>query len=174
MWRALANTKTHFKSKTSENNHNIRYPNIAPPLDEKISSPVPIVSEAMTAPGPKIENHAKGFRDIKDDGTGGSLPDRPLSPAVHSESLIPRTFRTLKKSTMPSALGWDRDSSWNRQGAMGINRDNGKARRGSKNSQFGTHPFRGMNSLLPEWLLQPAVKRVATNNKINETLIITG
>lgn len=88
MWRALANTKTHFKSKTSENNHNIRYPKIAPPLEEKISSPVPIVSEAMTAPGPKIANHARGLREIKDVGTGGSQPDRPLSPTLNLEPTL--------------------------------------------------------------------------------------
>jgi hypothetical protein len=36
-----------------------------------MSSPEPIVSDAITAPGPKIENHRSGFRERKAAGGSG-------------------------------------------------------------------------------------------------------
>ncbi|MHC4637179.1 MAG: hypothetical protein ACYTBV_06690 [Planctomycetota bacterium] len=40
----------------------MRYPKSAPPRLEKMSSPVPIVSDAIIAPGPKTFSQSKGRR----------------------------------------------------------------------------------------------------------------
>ncbi|MHC4168103.1 MAG: hypothetical protein ACYSWQ_14190 [Planctomycetota bacterium] len=44
------------------NRNRMRYPKIAPPRLEKINSPVPIVSEAIIAPGPKTFSQSNGRR----------------------------------------------------------------------------------------------------------------
>ena len=50
-----------------------------------MSSPEPIVSDAMTAPGPKIVNHASGLRDCNANGSGkGPLPQ----PSFAAELII--------------------------------------------------------------------------------------
>src|SRR5204863_6770474 len=42
--------------------------------EEKINSPEPMVSDAMTAPGPKMVSHASGLRDSNPDGSSSELP----------------------------------------------------------------------------------------------------
>src|SRR5438105_3062652 len=44
-----------------------------------MSSPEPMVSDAMTAPGPKIVNHASGLRDCSANGSGGTPWPRSAS-----------------------------------------------------------------------------------------------
>jgi hypothetical protein len=46
---------------------------MAPPREEKISSPVPIVNEAMIAPGPNIVSQAAGLCDDNAGGSGGKV-----------------------------------------------------------------------------------------------------
>src|SRR5436189_6061164 len=70
MCLAIVNTSTHLQASTSRKNQRILYPNSAPALEEKISSPAPIVSEAMIAPGPKIANQRSGFFEMSAAGTG--------------------------------------------------------------------------------------------------------
>ena len=48
----------------------MRYPKIAPPREEKMSSPVPMVSEAMIAPGPKNRSHRSGWAVRSASATG--------------------------------------------------------------------------------------------------------
>src|SRR5882672_2425848 len=70
MCRALAKTRIHFSASTSRKSQSGRYPNKAPARAENTSSPTPIVSEAMTAPGPKIASHRRGFRESSEAGGG--------------------------------------------------------------------------------------------------------
>src|SRR5207247_4595171 len=94
MWRALTNTSAHFSNRTSRKNHKRRYPNSAPPREEKINSPEPMVSDAMTAPGPKMVSHASGLRDCNANGSGGEL-----TPGLSVEAeLISSRLRTPGRS----------------------------------------------------------------------------
>src|ERR1043166_1326158 len=70
MCRALTKTSTHFNTRTARKNQSNRYPNSAPPREEKTSSPEPMVSEAITAPGPNTVTQASGLRDCKARGSG--------------------------------------------------------------------------------------------------------
>src|SRR6185503_20672468 len=76
MCRALAKTSTHFKTRTSMKYQSSRYPKSAPPREEKTSSPTPIVSDAITAPGPKIASQRNGLRERSE---GGSAVDSTTS-----------------------------------------------------------------------------------------------
>src|SRR3954452_20119120 len=73
MCRAVANTNTHFNTSTSRKNQSTRYPKSEPARDEKISSPAPIVSEAITAPGPTIVSQRKGLRERRLGGISASF-----------------------------------------------------------------------------------------------------
>src|SRR5262249_10217384 len=53
---------------TRRKTHNTRYPNIEPPREGNISSPLPMVTEAIMAPGPKKRNHRKGLWESKAEG----------------------------------------------------------------------------------------------------------
>src|SRR5213594_2482504 len=85
MCRALRKTSTHFNKRTKRKNHSSRYPKSAPPREEKMSSPEPMVSEAMTAPGPKMVSHFSGLRDRKAGGIGGE----PQPGVESTRELIP-------------------------------------------------------------------------------------
>ncbi len=55
--------------------HSTAYPKTAPSREARIDSPLPIVSEAITAPGPKnfSSDEALGRRPISPSGAGGSV-----------------------------------------------------------------------------------------------------
>src|SRR5438093_13750213 len=91
MWRAVTKTSTHLNTKTNRKNHNSRYPNNAPPREEKINSPEPMVSDAMTAPGPKIVTHASGLRDCSASGSRSGL----VSPAAPDLEFIGEKIHSL-------------------------------------------------------------------------------
>ena len=57
----------------SAKHHNKEYPNIAPLRDGKTVSPLPIVTEAMITPGPKILSMPQNVRLRTSGGRSGNL-----------------------------------------------------------------------------------------------------
>ena len=99
MWRAAEKTSVHLNTEMSRNRNRIRYPKMAPPREEKISSPVPMVSEAMIAPGPNTVSQRKGLLEASELGSVGnaSVPVRTAlvtAFSFYAEAGETRTFRT--------------------------------------------------------------------------------
>src|SRR5207302_2327861 len=63
-----------------------------------MSSPEPMVSDAMTAPGPKIVNHASGLRDCSANGSGSTLLPRSASRS----GLIMATCAQMSRRSSPA------------------------------------------------------------------------
>lgn len=83
----------------SAKHHNNEYPKIAPLRDGKTVSPLPIVTEAMMIPGPKILSMPKNVRLRTSGGSSGNLEaESGMALATSLQRSVPCRNQTFREA----------------------------------------------------------------------------